>query len=64
MSSDGFEYLSGVEVKEGAALPAEFKIVQLPAREYVVFTHADHGADGGAHYRNVPITRWLPSRSA
>ena len=59
MSSDGFEYLSGVEVKEGAVLPAEFKTVQLPAREYVVFTHADHVSSIGATIDKIWNT-WVP----
>ncbi|HEY6367052.1 MAG TPA: GyrI-like domain-containing protein [Candidatus Binatia bacterium] len=38
----GFEYLSGVEVKDATGLPAEFATVRLPAREYAVFMHRDH----------------------
>ena len=38
----GFDYLSGVEVPKEKGLPTEFKTVQLPAREYVVFAHRDH----------------------
>jgi predicted transcriptional regulator YdeE len=41
-SGHGFEYLSGVEVKDAAGLPAEFATVRLPARDYAVFTHRDH----------------------
>ena len=37
----GFEYLSGVEVKDAKGLPAEFATVRLSAREYAVFTHRD-----------------------
>jgi len=35
----GFDYLSGVEVTDAKGLPAEYKTVRLPAREYAVFTH-------------------------
>jgi predicted transcriptional regulator YdeE len=38
----GFEYLSGVEVKDATGLPAEFATVRLPARDYAVFMHRDH----------------------
>ena len=38
----GFEYLSGVEVKDATKLPAEFTTVRLPAGEYAVFMHGDH----------------------
>jgi AraC family transcriptional regulator len=38
----GFEYLSGVEVKDATRLPAEFATVRLPAREYAIFMHRDH----------------------
>ena len=38
----GFEYLSGVEVKDATKLPAEFTTVRLPASEYAVFMHGDH----------------------
>jgi predicted transcriptional regulator YdeE len=38
----GFDYLSGVEVKDTKGLPAEYQTVRLPAREYAVFTHRDH----------------------
>ena len=35
----GFDYLSGVKVTESKGLPAKYKTVRLPAREYAVFTH-------------------------
>ena len=38
----GFEYLSGVEVKDATKLPAEFTTVRLPAGEYAVFMHRAH----------------------
>ena len=38
----GFDYLSGVEVKHATKLSTEFTAVDLDAREYAVFTHRDH----------------------
>ena len=38
----GFDYLSGVEVTDGAKLPPEFATVRLPSQEYAVFTHPNH----------------------
>jgi predicted transcriptional regulator YdeE len=38
----GFDYLSGVEVTDAKRLPSEFATVQLPARDYAVFTHRGH----------------------
>lgn len=37
-----FDYLSGVEVGNAKELPAEFALVQIPARDYAVFAHRDH----------------------
>ena len=42
ISGNAFDYLSGVEVANATALPADFTTVRLPAREYAVFAHADH----------------------
>jgi AraC family transcriptional regulator len=41
-AGQGFDYLSGVEVKDGAKLPPEFATVRLPAQGYAVFTHPHH----------------------
>jgi predicted transcriptional regulator YdeE len=37
-----FEYISGVEVKEGASLPAGFAQLRLAPQRYAVFTHSGH----------------------
>lgn len=58
-SPSGFEYLSGVEVREGAALPAEFKSVRLSGCEYVVFTHADHVSAIGTTIEKI-WNQWVP----
>lgn len=59
MSGSGFEYLSGVEVKAGAALPADFKTVQVAAHEYVVLTHADHVSTIGNTIDKI-WNNWVP----
>ncbi|MBM4261171.1 MAG: hypothetical protein FJ145_06970 [Deltaproteobacteria bacterium] len=38
----GFDYLTGVEVKEDSKLPTDFRAVRLAAQEYAVFTHSEH----------------------
>jgi AraC family transcriptional regulator len=55
----GFEYLSGVEVKDAGALPAEFATVRLPAREYAVFMHRDHVSIIG-HTIDKIWNDWVP----
>ena len=39
---DGFDYLAGVEVADGASLPAGFTTVELPSLRYAVFDHHEH----------------------
>jgi AraC family transcriptional regulator len=36
------DYLTGVEVKDFSAVPAEFSRLKIPAQRYAVFTHKDH----------------------
>jgi len=55
----GFEYLSGVEVKDAGALPAEFATVRLPACEYAVFMHRDHVSVIG-HTIDKIWNDWVP----
>jgi AraC family transcriptional regulator len=38
----GFDYLSGIEVSDLSALPADFSHIRLPAQRYAVFTHNKH----------------------
>lgn len=59
MTANGFEYLSGVEVKEGSNLPAEFKAARLSAREYVVFTHSEHVSAIGSTIDRI-WNSWVP----
>jgi AraC family transcriptional regulator len=57
--ADGFDYLSGVEVKDGTKLPSEFTTVHLPAQEYAVFTHADHVSAIGGTIDKI-WNSWVP----
>jgi AraC family transcriptional regulator len=41
-NTDGFEYLSGVEVAGCSGLPREFSCVNIPAYKYAVFPHCEH----------------------
>ncbi len=40
--SDGFDYLSGVEVLSASGLPDDFSVVTMPVQRYAVFTHHSH----------------------
>jgi len=55
-----FDYLCGVEVRDGAALPAEFTQVLLPAQKYAVFTHDGHVS---SIHRTIDAiqSKWLPT---
>ena len=58
-SPDGFEYLSGVEVKDGSSLSAEFTTARLPAREYAVFTHRENVSAIGTTIDKI-WNDWVP----
>jgi AraC family transcriptional regulator len=55
----GFDYLSGVEVRDITTLPAEFAHVQLPARQYAVFTHREHVSSIGKTIDTIR-NQWVP----
>ena len=59
LSGNSFEYLSGVEVDEGATLPADFKTVKIPAGEYVIFTHPEHVSVIGTTIDKI-WNSWVP----
>lgn len=40
----GFDYLTGVEVSEGANIPKEWKPLRLNAHRYAIFTHTGHAS--------------------
>jgi AraC family transcriptional regulator len=54
-----FHYLSGVEVSESAALPAQFSRVQIPAQRYVIFPHREH-VSRLRYTVNAIWSQWLP----
>ena len=58
-SSDGFDYLSGVEVLSSLELPADFSVVTMPVQRYAVFAH--RGQVSKLHATCDAIEReWLP----
>jgi AraC family transcriptional regulator len=56
----GFDYLSGVEVRDTAALPADFTHVRLPAGKYAVFMHLKH-VSSIAETLDAIWRKWLPN---
>jgi AraC family transcriptional regulator len=57
--SGNFDYLAGVEVKDFAALPAEFTRIRLAPQRYAVFTHNDHVSSIGRVHMTI-WRKWLP----
>src|SRR5918999_5748036 len=55
----GFDYLSGVEVRDITALPTEFAHVRLPASQYAVFTHGQHVSAIGKTMDTL-WNQWVP----
>jgi len=56
----GFDYVAGVEVRDFAALPAEYARLRVSAQRYAVFTHQDHVS--GLHGTLTAIfNEWLPA---
>ena len=55
----GFDYLTGVAVKDGSKLPQGFTSVRLPAGRYVVFAHEGHVSTLPATLDAI-WTKWLP----
>lgn len=56
----GFDYLTGVEIVNGAQLPAGMSQVRVPAGRYAVFTHRDHASSIAATLDAI-WTQWLPN---
>jgi AraC family transcriptional regulator len=56
----GFDYLTGVEVSDGAKLPADYAQIRITSQRYAVFTHRKH-------YSFIPQmieaiwNKWLPN---
>ena len=55
-----FDYLCGVEVSDGAKLPAEFRMIAIPAGPYAVFTHDESVATIDQKLELI-CTKWLPN---
>jgi AraC family transcriptional regulator len=55
----GFDYLSGVEVRDVATLPAEFVHVRLLARQCAVFNHREHVSSIGKTIDTI-WNQWVP----
>ena len=54
------DYISGVEVTDFAALPAELNKVRIPEHRYAVFTHKGHISD--IHHTWTTIwSQWFPA---
>jgi len=60
MTDAGFDYLCGVEVAPGSALPAGFSAEQLPAQRYAVFPHRDHVSKLSETIDHI-MHAWLPA---
>ena len=52
-------YMSGMEVSPGAELPAEFDVIELPARRYACLAHSGHIATIRSTISAL-LERWLP----
>ncbi len=59
-AGSGFDYLSGVEVTNTKALPAEFSSVRIPAQYYAVFLHRQHVSSIAKTLETI-WTKWLPN---
>ncbi len=56
----GFDYLTGVEVRDASKLPKEYSEVRLPAGRYAVFTHRKH-VSAIPETLDAIWTKWLPN---
>jgi AraC family transcriptional regulator len=54
-----FDYMCGVEVTQGAVLPAGLSSLELAARRYAVFVHRGHLAGLRSTFQAI-WGRWLP----
>lgn len=57
--TDGFHYLSGVEVSESSVLPKPFSHVQIPAQRYLIFPCREQ-VSRIRHTVNATWYQWLP----
>lgn len=61
-TSGAMEYLCGVEVANGARLPAELSAMTVPAHRYLLFKHRGHISEISATWMAV-MSEWLPASS-
>ena len=54
-----FDYLSGVEIADGAAVPTEFTRVRVPGQRYAVFEHRDHISTIRGTWNTI-WNKWFP----
>jgi AraC family transcriptional regulator len=53
------DYLTGVEVSDFSALPAEFAHLRIPARRYAAFAHPGHVSTIGSTWKAI-WSEWFP----
>jgi AraC family transcriptional regulator len=56
----GFDYIAGVEVRDLAAIPADFARLRVDKQRYAVFTHADHVSAVRGTFMAI-FNDWLPA---
>lgn len=56
---NGFDYVAGVDVADGAVLPPDFARLRLTPQRYAVFTHTDHIAAVRGTFMAI-FNEWLP----
>jgi AraC family transcriptional regulator len=57
--SNGFDYVSGVEVLRSSGLPSELSAVSIPAQTYAVFLHRVHLSKLSETLDTI-WNKWLP----
>ena len=58
-ADSGFDYLTGVAITRGETLPAEFSVLDLKARRYVVFAHKEHISSIASTIDTI-WAKWVP----
>jgi AraC family transcriptional regulator len=58
--TDGFDYLSGVEVADFSSISDELSRISIPAQRYLVFPHLEHVSRLGDTVGAI-FYQWLPA---
>jgi AraC family transcriptional regulator len=58
----GFEYLAAVEVGDTSGLTAEYRVYEVPALRYAVFTHPHHVSELGKMIQTI-TQKYFPTSS-